>query len=93
MDGDELEALSRKVNEHQRALIEYGYLIERSLSTTNRAWLVSTRVSRRQEQIIPRENREYACISDGPEWHLVKVIGRREDIPKWEEAIRKADVP
>jgi len=91
--AEEGQALILKLDEHRIALIEHGYLIEQKVGTTNNAITVSMRCAMNQERMIPKEHREFAWIADAAQTNWVTVIGRREDLPKWEEMIRKLDGP
>jgi hypothetical protein len=89
IDAAEGHALAEKLDEHRAALIDLGYLVEHRFATTNdaRSLALSLYV---QEQLLPRENRIYAWRA-GSESNAFTVIGRPEDLPKWEEMIRNVD--
>jgi hypothetical protein len=85
-----------KVEFHRKALIEVGYLEERTFRLSNavpkRVFAV---VMKAAENVIPEERRGLVTIMSGGNRPTspVAIICPRQDTAKWEELIRKADVP
>jgi hypothetical protein len=89
-------ALERR-DEHRAALLRFGYLQERKFWLTNQsarqvAFSVSTKAA---EKVLVDERRSFLTLMIyGPgETNLLTLIAVGEDVPIWEELIRKADVP
>ena len=79
-----------RMESHETALIKLGYLEERTFAVSNRP----------AAGIAVEIGNFHPGIAKGRLWNVfhtstneLAVVGVREDMPKWEELIRKADVP
>src|SRR5688572_20767912 len=85
----EFNALSKKFVEHRNALLELGYLVERRFSISNPD-VVAIRLVPDWKGWIPEENALYSSTDWSRDPVELIVIARPEDMPCWEEAVRKA---
>jgi hypothetical protein len=90
----EYEQFQKRLEEHRRAPVKAGHFIERRFTVTNRdARVLEALMARSSKTNMPREQTYYTWFvgARGPDTLI--VCGRREDMPFWEDAIGKADVP
>jgi hypothetical protein len=93
MSYAEVADLQRRQDAARDALIKVGYLVEKKFTVTNHPasslieWvLVASR------DVIPQETRYYSCVLL-VQSNVIVMAATAEDLPRWEELIRKADVP
>ena len=79
-----------RINVHLEALVKLGYLEERAFFVSNRppADVVGTLLLTAS---IPNELSHFGGVSNIGT-NSITVIGRRENLPKWEKVIRQADI-
>ena len=81
-----------KLKEHRSALLETGYFVQRTFVITNGdALKISKAIALGWRELIPKENIRYTWM-ENIRADVVTIVGRPEDMPKWEEAVRKLDV-
>ena len=86
------KTLSLKLEEHEKALLECGYLVEHQFVITNNLDKVWLSTVGNRKRFIPEEYARYTRVA-GVGTPILYVVGRPSDLPKWEEVIRTLDVP
>jgi hypothetical protein len=80
------------MNISRKALAEAGYLTERTFALSNRSFnVVAHAIQRSSIGVIPRRYPNFTRFTYGS--NTLTVVGFAEDMPKWEQLVRKADVP
>jgi hypothetical protein len=86
--GDDID----RMRQHQKALIDLGYLGQDTVEVrTPLSKSLLAKVNRLAEDAIPSGRAKYAQI-DSMDLTNITVIAPREDVAKWLEVIRKADM-
>lgn len=89
------EDLKRR-DDHQAALLRLGFLQERTFRLIHRpARDVALSASKAAGAILSDERRYFLTlmIYNPTDTNMLKLVAVAEDVPVWEELIRKADVP
>jgi hypothetical protein len=89
----EVESLKERQLAAQTALVKAGYLVERSFKVSNRdANSMMEDLVKSARGVIPQENFYFNRIVL-VQSNLIVLAAVPDDLPKWEELIRNADVP
>jgi hypothetical protein len=86
------KGLRQQLEKHEEVLLGSGYLVEHQFVITNNYDATLLNLVTNQSGLLPEEKAQYTRITrtGAP---LLYVVGRPSDLPKWEEVIRKLDVP
>ncbi len=84
--------LREKLDAHEAALIQCGYLVNHQIVITNNYADVLEEVLGSPSRLFPKESMQYTRVVGGT-GPFLDVVGRKSDIAKWEEVIRMLDTP
>ena len=89
---DQVTNLQEQMNVSRQALVEAGYLTERTFALSNRSFkVVAHTIQGSSIGVIRRRYPNFTRFNYGS--NTLTVVGFAEDMPKWEELVRKADSP
>ena len=90
---NEIQTLQAQLNSNRIALVNLGFLVERTFIISNQPVdVVSARVSAPFCAMLPRARERYTSLDCLPRPNVLVVTGFSQDMPAWESAITKADV-
>lgn len=94
IDATQSRRLKFGLTEHQRTLLESGYLIERRFVISNRpVSVVHGEMAAIWLALLKSGHELFTWLHTNTAANAVSVIGRAEDLPFWEDAIRRSDQP
>jgi hypothetical protein len=84
-----------EVADHQEALIGLGYLQVRTFVVSNRPvdYVASNIWFRASVETRTNILDSFSRMSTARGANLIDIVARKDDMPKWEEMVRQADVP
>jgi hypothetical protein len=89
-------ALIAKMDRSRAALVDLGYLVERSFVVSNSARVLGPRLVTHEveeESTVPEARRQLTVFYKGAGTNEVVVIGFARDMPSWQQEIQRLDVP